>query len=249
MMTIRYTKLLAVLITLGLSACSSTDDVYERIAEIEEAREDRIAMQQEKMQEKAEETLDVAPDWFFEPPQADATGFFGVGYSKSKHMGHALKAAKLQAEFALAKMYKQELSGSERAFERGDSEGNVATQTTFLVDKIVDAVPVIGYDVIEQKMTPVEGVYETFVLLKLPYDEFNKVLQSQRQAELDTTVQAAFDDLERRLKDRRVEREQAAQAQHQRNIEQMEARSAMLKNQSEPVQNERPTISSDSGFE
>ena len=65
---------------------------------------------------------------------------------------------------------KQELSGSERAFERGDSEGNVATQTTFLVDKIVDAVPVIGYDVIEQKMTPVEGVYETFVLLKLPYD-------------------------------------------------------------------------------
>ena len=179
-------------------------------------------------QQKREAELEIAPDWFLSPPDADATGFFGVGYTKSKNMGHGLKAARLQAEFSLAKMYQQELSGSERAFERGDSEGNVATQTTFLIDKIVDAVPVVGYQVIEQKMVPVNGVYETFVLLKLPYDEFNKVLQDQRKNELDTTVQSAFDDLERRLKDRRVERESVKEAEHNRSIENMKARQELL---------------------
>lgn len=235
------------LVATAVTACSS-NDVYDRIAEVEEARQDRIATQQELMQETAEERLETAPDWFLEPPGADATGFYGVGYATSKNMGHALKAAKLQAEFALAKMYRQELSGSERAFERGDTEGNVASKTTFLIDKIVDAVPVVGYEIIEQTMLPMDGKYETFVLLKLPYDEFNEVLQAQRHAEMDTTVQAAFDDLERRLKDRRTEREESAQAQHQRNLEQMEARSAILKQQDSQATDQRPAIDADSGI-
>lgn len=234
-------KILVLLVAAGtfLTGCSSSPDeeMAARLKALEEANQEIVAKRNMAEQSLREQEMDVAPSWYLSPPDADGTGFYGVGYSKSKNLGHALKAARLQAEFALAKMYKQELSGSERAFERGNSEGDVVTQTTFLIDKIVDAVPVVGYSVVEQKMVPVNGVYETFVLLKLPYDEFNKVLQSQRERELDKTVQSAFDDLERRLASRRSQREQEAQAAFTREQEAVKNRADII----EKATNTSPT--------
>ena len=39
--------------------------------------------------------------------------------------------------------------------------------------------------------------------MKLPYDEFNKVLQQQKQKAVSVQDKAAFDDLEKRLEIRR----------------------------------------------
>jgi hypothetical protein len=220
-------KTASVVLFLSISACAS-NDVADRIEAVQEAQQIARETQAEQAQDQREEEMDASPDWFLSPPIADGTGFFGVGYAKSKHMGHALKSAKLQAEFDLAKVYKQELSGSERAFERGNSDGDVQVQTTFLIDKIIDAVPIIGYQVIEQKMIPINGVYETFVLLKLPYDQFNEVLQSQRQNSLDKTVQASFDDLDRRLAQRRTQKTEMEEAVHKREMETMQQRADIL---------------------
>jgi len=213
-------KTVALVLASGLilSACSSSpeEQMAERLAALEQAERDRLAERQAAAQAQREDELDTAPSWFLSPPESDGTGFFGVGHSRSKQMGHGLKAARLQAEFELAKMYRQELSGSERSFERGNTDGDVVSQNTFLIDKIVDAVPVVGYTVVEQKMIPLNGAFETFVLLKLPYDEFNKVLKSQREKELDKTVQESFDDLERRLATRRAQREAEEQGRFER---------------------------------
>lgn len=246
-------KLLAALplVLVMLSGCSTSPDeaMAERLKALEDANKEIRAKRNMEEQALRNEELDAAPSWYLSPPDSDGTGFYGVGYSKSKNMGHALKAARLQAEFALAKMYRQELSGSERAFERGNSEGDVVTQTTFLIDKIVDAVPVVGYSVIEQKMTPVNGVYETFVLLKLPYDEFNKVLQSQRERELDKTVQASFDDLERRLASRRTAREQESQAAFEREQEAIKNRADIIQKATESNQQSKPVQPQVNGLE
>lgn len=231
--------LAASILALGCSS-SPEEEMADRLAALEQAERDRIAEQKAAEQAQRKEELNVAPSWYLSPPEADSTGFYGVGYSRSKNMGHALKAARLQAEFDLAKMYKQELSGSERSFERGNTEGDVVTQTTFLIDKIVDAVPVVGYTVVEQKMVPLNGTYETFVLLKLPYDEFNKVLISQKEKALDKTVQASFDDLERRLNNRRAQREQEEQARFQREQDAMKNRSDIMQ-QSMPQSGVQPS--------
>lgn len=216
-----------------LAGCSSKPetDMAKRLLELELAQKEMRDQRNAEAQEKAKELLAVAPKWFLSPPGSDGQGFYGVGYSKSKNQGHALKAARLQAEFELAKMYRQELSGSERSFERGDSDGNVQNQTTFLIDKIIDSVPIVGYTVVEQKMVPINGVFETYVLLKLPYDEFNRVLQSEREKELNKTVRAEFDDLERRLKERRAEKAAAEQVSFEREQEALRNRADIMEQQ------------------
>ena len=228
-------KLLLVIVISGiLAGCSNSpsDNVAERIEAVKEAHVDRVALEQEKRKKE----IDTAPDWVLMPPQPDATGMYGVGIAQSKQLGHGLKSARLQAEFALASMYKQELSGSERAYEQGNSNGDVTAQTTFLIDKIVDAVPIVGYQVIEQVVKPIAGVNNVYVLLKLPYDQFNKVLEAEKAKALNKDVQIAFDDLERRLDKRREQKQSEANARFSREQEALKNRADILKQQSEATE-------------
>ena len=213
-----------------LAGCSSSpnEELYERLAKMEERQMEISEKRKEIAQEKMEQELEIIPSWVLEPPESDGTGVYGVGIAESKKLPHGLRSARLSAEFEVGKRFNQELSGAERAFEQGDTEGNVTTQTTFLIDKIVDAVPVVGYEVVEQKVVPFDGVYKTYVLLKMPYDQFNKVLQAQRDKELDVKVQASFDDLERRLDKRRVQKEQQAQSVFEREQEALKSRAEIV---------------------
>lgn len=226
----KYTLLATIIGSALLTGCASSPS--ERTLDmLEEKEERRLSIQQEheeREQERREAEIDATPDWVLSPPPADGTGIYAVGMAESKKLSHGMKAARLQAEFQLAKMYKQELSGSERAFEQGDSEGNVTAQTTFLIDKLVDAVPIVGYEVIEQRIEPMYGKHVVYVLLKLPYDEFNKVLQQQRAETLDKKVLASFDDLERRLDKRRAQKEAEAEAEFNREQEALKTRSDLL---------------------
>lgn len=235
-----------------LAACSTTVPEPEiamakRLAELERQQLEMKARQEAREQIEREEEIALLPDWVENPPESDATGFYGVGIAQSKRLNHSRKAARLQAEFELAKMYRQELSGSERAFEEGNTDGDVTVQTTFLIDKIVDAVPVVGYEVVDQEIKAHDGQHYTYVLLKLPYDKFNAVLQQQRASETDDRVQQAFDDLERRLDKRRRQKMAKEEAEHQRELEKMQQRSDMMKEQSAPANDSNETGST-SGY-
>lgn len=228
---------LVVAIGAFLGGCSSSpnEELHERLEMMEEQRLELAQARLELENAKREAEVDALPSWVLEPPQMDATGVYGVGIAESKQIAHGLKAARLQAEFELAKVFKQELSGSERAFDQGDSDGNVSTQTTFLIDKIVDAVPVVGYQVIEQQTIVVDGKHNVFVLLKMPFDQFNKVLAMEKAKELDTKVQASFDDLERRLDKRRAQKQAETQSGFDRKQEALKNRSELINAQSQSV--------------
>jgi hypothetical protein len=64
-------------------------------------------------------------------------------------------------------------------------------------------VPVVGFQIIKQDIKAIDGKFNAFILMKLPYEEFNKVLQQQKQKAVSTQDKAAFDDLEKRLEIRR----------------------------------------------
>lgn len=228
-------NILAIATLIGLAGCSSVPepetDMGKHLVELERLKSEMLAIQQAKKQNENEEYIDQLPDWVEAPPPADSEGFYGVGIGQSKVLNHARKAARLEASNELAKMSKQEISGSERAFDQGNADGDVLSQTTFLIDSILDSVPVVGFETVEQKITSINGKFIVYSLMKLPYDQFNKVLQQQKAASQDKRIQAQFDDLERRLKDRRKERELQQDNAHKREMESLEARSKLLSQQ------------------
>lgn len=226
-----------------MSGCASKipepqNELAQRIVELQEAQRELELRHQAVEQERRQEELRTVPQWAINPPNPDGSGMFGVGIAQSKDLQHGLRASRLQAEFAVAAQYRQELSGSERAMSRGNSSGDVVNQTTFIIDKLVDAVPVVGYQIVETEVIPIRGVYHVYTLLRLPYDEFNQVLISQRAQEADSIMRAEFDDLERRLAARRAQREEERQREHQRDLERMEARSRMLNQSAQDAPNQ-----------
>jgi len=233
------TSLLALTAIGVLSACGSTPQPSEtelmaaRLAELQEAQKSLHEQQEAMQQAQRNEELEATPHWAINPPNSDATGMFGVGIATSKDLQHGLRASRLQAQFDVAAKYRQELSGSERAISRGNTSGDVMRQETFLIDSLVDAVPVVGYDIVDAKVVPIRGQYHIYTLIKLPYDEFNQVLQAQRAQAENDMIRAEFDDLERRLTARRAERERERQLEHDREIERMETRSRILQEQTQ----------------
>ena len=81
---------------------------------------------------------------------------------------------------------------------------------TELVDKLVTQVPVVGFETVKQDVKSISGEFHTFVLLKLPYMEFNRVLTQQRAQAQDAKISAAFADLEKRVMARQEQRAKAA---------------------------------------
>lgn len=127
---------------------------------------------------------------------------FGIGIGESDSLAVAMKKSKIAAEFELAKTLGQELSGSEREYIQENSQG-LTQQYEELIDKLVSNVPVVGFQVIKSETLSIDGKYHNFVMLKLPYDEFNAVIQQQRSATSQQTIKEAFEDLERRVENRR----------------------------------------------
>lgn len=194
---------IALLSAVLLNACAShtAADVAR-----DQARADAIRAEQEDARVKAENkklkrALKAVPKWAVEPPQSDATGVFALGMGHDNDLRRALSKARLQAEFGLAKQFGQAISGSERAY---DADGRNGLQYTALIDKIVDHVPVVGFETVKSEVTVNAAQYHAYLLLRLPHHEFNRVLQDLRAGTHDSTVKAAFDDLERRLADYRA---------------------------------------------
>lgn len=218
----------AVAIGALLTGCASTPkslkDIAKEQAEVTTLQARAQAEQRQQDQQRMEAAMQQVPAWALDMPQPDASGVYAVGMGEADRLRLALRKAMLDAEFGLAKLYRQELSGSERAFTQDSSGDAVSEQYTALIDKLVSAVPVVGFQVIGQEVKPIDGLYHAFVLLKLPYDEFNRVLQSQRRNEQDKTIRAAFDDLERRLEKRRQQDRAEQERIQQQVLEAAEAR-------------------------
>ena len=187
----------------GCGSIPSSLELAEQQADIERLREEHRQERVEREQQRMTDELKQVPEWLVEPPKSDTTGFYGVGASVSSQYSMALRKARMLAEFELAKQYQQELSGSERLFVKEGVNGDIKEQTSVLIDKLVADVSLVGYDTVKQTIVPIDGKYHSFVLLKLPYDEFNAVLKQRQMASEDATIQAAFDELQLRLEDKR----------------------------------------------
>jgi len=228
-------SLLIIIIVLSiLSGCSSTSNqdssraLMEQQYEMEKLRHKFNQEKQNIEQQQREEEIKILPPWVLTPLQADLTGFYAVGMAESKSIFFVMKKAKMQAEFELAKQYRQLLSGSERSFERENVTGELQTQTTVLIDKLIDEVPIIGYDIVQQEIIAVNGKHTAYILLKMPYEQYNTVMQAQKESQTETKIANAFDALQTRLTSRRAEMQQIKAIEHQQHMEQTQQDNQLL---------------------
>jgi len=144
------------------------------------------------------------PDWVLAPPQADEIGVYAVGIGESNTFQIAVKKAKLEAEFELRKLFAQEIAGSEQ-MSTANEHGTSVSRYRGLISKLVSEGLVIGYSIEKQEVMAKNGKYHAYVLLKLPYDEFNIVQNQRNLSEHIHEFAPAFSDLEKRLDKRRDE--------------------------------------------
>lgn len=229
-----------VLIIMGavLTGCASQPTMKQITEDSISASEARAAAEEraaQKRQEKMAGDLSEIPGWFLEVPKPDGSGIYAVGEGESNKVRVAMKKAMLDAEFGLAKVYGQELSGSERASVQDGNGAATATQYTALIDKLVSQVSVVGFETVHQEVKAIDGKYHAFVLLKLPYAQFNAVLQNQAAKTNDAKVESQFKELERRLDKRRQQRadETAAAKAESARVETSRTNAIIVKAESE----------------
>ena len=189
----------------ALGACSTA-------AEKRAKERESVAELQEKIQERSERRenkrkqafINEVPEWAMEAPPADSSGVYAVGAGDSDKLTTAVRIADLQAQYGLASQLDAEISGSERLFEEDRGAGKPLSRYRQLIDKLVAEVPVVGLEVVEKEVIPLQGRYHAFVLLKMPYEAFNNVLQAKRAEAAGSSMDEAFDDLERRIAKRRA---------------------------------------------
>jgi hypothetical protein len=167
------------------------------VAEYQELREEK----REARIEVAEERFEKTPDWYLAPPKSDDTGVYAVGFYQSKNLQFALDQAKLLAEFNLAKAYKQEISGAERNYIRSTSDGGVISSSEQTIDKLVDSAEIVGYVEVEQETILLGENYHHFVLLHMPFEQGNPVLQNRTSVEAYNEAQQKYQELNERLND------------------------------------------------
>lgn len=228
------TLLMVAIMLSVLSGCSSmsneasTQALLKQQLEMEKLRREFTQERQDEEQQQREKEINIVPPWVLAPLQADHTGFYAVGMAESQSIFFVLKKAKMQAEFELAKQYRQLLSGSERSFERENAEGELQTQTTVLIDKLINEVPIVGYDVVKQKIIALNGKHTAYILLKMPYEQYNKVLQAQKNRQVEASVADAFDELQVRLKSRRSDMLKMKTIMHQQQMDKSAQESQLI---------------------
>jgi hypothetical protein len=179
-----------------LSGCASTE---HRLAHETEKALQKI---QDAKTDKIDDHIGSLPKWVKKPPKPDTKGMYAVGTASSEDLQVAINKARLEAEFGLAKLYSQELSGIERSFST-DSHDQPVNRYQKLIDKFVSEVPVVGFSTEKQEIKANAGKYNVYVLLKLPYEEFNAVLKSRKSDTSNRDMHKMIDELQQRLEKRR----------------------------------------------
>lgn len=195
-----YRPILTLVIALALAGCASrgeqvADELRDRERVMRDLEEDR----RDWAQEDAKREIRRFPDWALEAaPAPDSTGIYAVGIADSDAPQVALRKANLQALYDLGRTMNQAVAGLERQ-RITDAGASSNDSYSLAVESVVDFTDVTGWETVRQEVLPIEGRVHAFVLLKLPFEAANRVVEERRRQALAGSEREAFDELQRRL--------------------------------------------------
>lgn len=179
------TKTLCVSMSIFLTACAS-----DPVQDYQEAQERELKHKTEIM----ESTLADAPQWYLSPPKSDINGVYATATASSSDLQYSRELAIFQAEYAIAKTINNEVSGKERQ-HRSQSGGVFRSTADQTIVKRVAGADVLGYRVVSQEFRIENGLYTSYVLLHMPYDMQQKMIDS-RDNSFKNTADAQYRDVE-----------------------------------------------------
>lgn len=223
---------LTVAVCMALGACSSTrtlSDIAKEAAKAEKVREEANDARLDRKQERLEAKLKATPKWALEAMRIDGDGVYAVGFGESDQPSVAIKKATLEAEFGLAKKYRQELSGQERISVSDKGERGLSQGYGQLIDSLIASVPMNGHQVLEQEVKAVQGQVSAWVLMKMSHEQMQQMAKRESGAAEDARMSAAFADLERRVRERREDELRAQERRQAMRIKEMGASAEVVR--------------------
>lgn len=188
--------LMASAAALSLAACSSNPNKTEADAAAQAIKKDQV----EAQQKEAEENISMLPDWYMNRKSMDDHAFYGVGLGEDFDLNDAIRKARLQAYYEIAKNMKSELAGEETM------TGNAAGEYRMVINQFVDATPMSGADNVKTEVKARNGKYQVYVMLMLPHDRIHKYMELQQEQRNRDMLEESYQRLMKKLAERREQR-------------------------------------------
>ena len=172
----------------------------------------------ERAVEVEQERFNDIPDWFLNVPANTESSIYSVGTASTDNLQYSLNAAKLNAEFGLAKALNQEIAGRERQYMHQGADGNVKLDGDNVITKFVDPTDIVGVQSVKNKVQYSDGKYVVYTLLNLDINKQRQMLKSKGVDLTAISAERAYQDVKKEASQRKVaknaEVEQAALRQN-----------------------------------
>lgn len=199
--TIKVAPIAALVISTAILSGCSTNKASDYEQHQQKLKEASYAKEKQK--------FETVPEWFLNAPNNDASGIYAVGTSSSNNLQFSMNAARLNAEFSLAKTLNQEVSGRERSYMHAGSNGEVQSDTETVTTKFVDSSDIVGVETVKNAVSLVDGKYIVYTLLHLSYDKQAEILAKKAGTTTKADAQKAYKEVEEAV----LKRKQAATKQ------------------------------------
>lgn len=163
----KMTIALAVVATLGLTACNEKDIPKQAAGDVGP---------------KTVVQVSNIPDWYVNPPKGDEDYLYVAGAGLSGDLSMSVQKATLDAQFKLADKLQAKLNGLMEQYKADVNDASI-DNTELTIKKIVADTSVVGYNVEKQAVQNEGRNYRTFILIKYPLGEANTIVQRDLAAQ------------------------------------------------------------------
>lgn len=190
----RYLAVISVLAL--LTACASTDP-YQKRAEAERERQNKLA----------ERALDQAPKWMIDLPKSDSA-IYQNGTSVSPDMAMAVNKAKTVAYGKICMSAGGRVAQQSKVY-RVDSDESSAERSEMAIRSLCPNVDISGVEVADTKLISEGGRFRAYVLVALPLGDANRIQKEnerKKQAALaEVRSREAFKELDQKTAETKPE--------------------------------------------
>ena len=183
---------------LSLSACTSVPKFGT--AEYADYQEEQ---RNKSLKKQVQQTLEKSPSWFLQPP-VEKNAIYAVATDYSTDLQFAVDKSLLSAKIGLASQINNRISSKMKEFaqETGTSgDPQVTREIERISSELITEVNLSGYTIPKREVLPQGAGFRTFVMLRYPLGETNKLVveQTRKSSILDSKMRAskAFQDLEK----------------------------------------------------